>query len=173
MKRLLVLLLLMTLTACFDEKKSGPVDIQWGREMCEQCGMIIDDPRFAAEVRDDKNKIHKFDDVGDAVLWLAKNNLKADAVAEVWVGNMDTGKWMDARAAHFVRVRTSPMGHGFGAVTAPREGTLTFAEMQGVVLAKGNPELCAFPDKDHKPEDMHDHSNEHQTHAPHGSGDGK
>lgn len=173
MKRILVLLLLVVLAACFDEKKSGPVDIQWGREMCEQCGMIIDDPRFAAEVRDDKDKIHKFDDVGDAILWLAKNNLKPEAAKEIWVGNMDTGKWMDARAAHFVRVRTSPMGHGFGAVAAPRDGSLTFTEMQGMVLAKGNPELCAFPDENHKPSDMHDHSTEHHSHAQQGPGAAK
>ena len=29
----------------------GPAPVRWGRENCDYCGMIIDDPHFAGEVR--------------------------------------------------------------------------------------------------------------------------
>jgi nitrous oxide reductase accessory protein NosL len=158
MRRLLALLALLALTGCFEEKKTGPVDIKWGREVCEQCGMIIDNPRFAAEVRGGADrKIHKFDDMGDAVLWLAKQSWAADPAAEIWVGDMDSGAWIDGRKAFYVRVKVSPMGHGFGATPQPREGAIGFEEMRKAVLAKGNPELCNLPDAKDEGGHAHDH----------------
>ncbi|MBI5164846.1 MAG: hypothetical protein HY985_13200, partial [Magnetospirillum sp.] len=48
------------LAACGQD--SGPVTVRWGKENCEYCGMIIDDPRFAAQVRGGPGrKVKKFD----------------------------------------------------------------------------------------------------------------
>lgn len=139
-RRLAALVLLVVLVGCLEEKKSGPVDIQWGREVCTHCGMIIDDPRFAAQVRGGPSrKIFKFDDLGDALLWLAKQGWGGDPATEIWVGDMDTGTWIDARKALYVRVKATPMGHGFGASLAPKEDALPFEAVRQLVLARGTP----------------------------------
>lgn len=122
---------------------SGPAEIRWGREYCDYCGMIIDDPRFAAQVRGGpKAKVWKFDDLGDGVLWLARQDWADDPATEFWVGDSDTGKWIDGRSAWYVTGKRSPMGHGYGALAAQRPGAVAFAEMKAVVLAKGSTSRC-------------------------------
>ncbi len=63
--RLAAVLVALSLGAC--EADAGPGEIKLGRDVCENCGMIISDPRFLAEIRLADGKLHKFDDVGDAV----------------------------------------------------------------------------------------------------------
>ena len=77
---------------------SGPVDVKLGRDVCEMCGMIISDPRFIAEVRLGDGKIHKFDDVGDAVNWLSSGCHALAEVKEFWVTDSLKGKAGSTRA---------------------------------------------------------------------------
>jgi copper chaperone NosL len=120
---------------------TGPVEVKWGREYCEYCGMIIDDPHFATQVRGGPGrKVFKFDDPGDAVLFLAKQGWADEA--EFWVGDLETGKWLDGRKAFYVGGQRSPMGHGFGAVAVQRDGALDFAGLRAAVLAKGSTSRC-------------------------------
>ena len=106
----------LLLGAC--DSGSGPVDVKLGRDVCEMCGMIISDPRFLAEVRLADGKIHKFDDVGDAVNWLSSGCHGLGDIKEFWVIDSVKGKtWLDARKAFYRRAET-PMNYGFAAVAA-------------------------------------------------------
>lgn len=127
------ILLMLALTAC--EKDKGPVAIKYGRETCEMCGMIISEPRYAAEVRVvADNKTHKFDDIGDAVNWLELQGVGLLGAKEIWVMDGDNGKtWLDARRAFYRRGR-SPMNYNFAAVAAPREGAVDFMTMRKQAL---------------------------------------
>lgn len=80
------------------DTSSGPVDVKLGRDVCEMCGMIISDPRFLAEVRLGDGKIHKFDDVGDAVNWLSAGCHALADVKEFWVIDSAHGKTWPTRA---------------------------------------------------------------------------
>lgn len=121
---------------------SGPAEIKWGRETCEYCGMIIDDPQFSAQVRGRDGKVHKFDDLGDAILWVAKQGWAEDAVAEFWVGGVESGKWLDGRKAFYTEGHHTPMAHGFGAVEAAAPGAVDYAAMRSRVLARGSTSRC-------------------------------
>jgi copper chaperone NosL len=113
---------------------TGPGEVKWGRENCEYCGMLIDDPKYAAQVRGGPNrKLFKFDDLGDGVLWLAKQTWADEPATEFWVGNVETGTWIDGLTAFYISGRKSPMGHGYGAVPDRREGALDFATLKTVV----------------------------------------
>ncbi len=128
--------LVLTLGGCF-EKSSGPVEIRWGKEVCAHCGMIIDDIRFAAQIRNPENqKVAKFDDVGDGVRWFALQPFAANPAAEFWVGDYNTRQWIDARQAWYV-ARLSPMGSGFAAVAQKpsNEESISFAEMTARTMA--------------------------------------
>lgn len=148
-RRLLALLpaaiVVSGLPACAD-KGSGPVEVRWGKENCAYCGMIVDDPRFAAQVRGGpKGKVWKFDDLGDAILWLAKQPFGDDPETEFWVGDSDKRGWLDGKAAWYVEGRKSPMAHNFGAVADKRAGAVDFAQLRKTVLERGSPTQCITP----------------------------
>ncbi len=129
MLRRLAPAVLFLLAACSDGP--GPVEIKYGRDVCEMCGMIISTPNYAAEIRLAKdNSVHKFDDVGDALNWLDMQGPGLDGAKEIWVMDSEDGKtWLDARHA-FYRPGRSPMNYDFAAVPAPGEGAVDFAAMR-------------------------------------------
>ena len=100
--------------------------------------MIISDKRFAAQIRDPQGKAWKFDDIGCAVFWLAQQAFNEETPqTEYWVADHRTGAWLDARQAHYLPGRKSPMGYHFAAVAAPEAGTLSYTEMKQRLLARG------------------------------------
>lgn len=127
----------LALAACLSQSQEGPAEIKWDRDTCQGCGMVISDQRFAAEIRGGpRNAWVKFDDLGCAVSWLDRQPWAKDASTQIWVKRLSDGAWVDARAAHYVTGKTSPMGYGFGAL-GPAEPGLTFEALQDQVRAKG------------------------------------
>ncbi len=125
------------------QQTTGPVEVKWGRETCDYCGMIIDDRHFAAQVRGGPGrKVFKFDDIGDAALFLAKQDWGAEAATEFWVGALDGDQWLDGAKAFYVGGLRTPMAHGFGAVSAYRDGALDFGGFKAAILAKGSTSRC-------------------------------
>jgi hypothetical protein len=108
--------------------------------------MIISDPHYAAEVRGGPdNKVKKFDDIGDAMVWLDKKGWGLDGAKEIWVMDSEDGKtWLDARRAFYLS-GASPMESGFAAVAAAGEGRIGFDAMRQAVLARGDTSHCATP----------------------------
>ena len=132
------------------KEKTGPEKIRYDREVCEICNMIISDPRFAAEIRDPSGKIHKFDDIGDAIHWMIRQDwYKAgQKPKEFWVKDYQTGKtWLDAYKAYYVSGLTTPMDYGFGAVAEKVEGAVPYAEMEKAVIEKGLSSRCQHLDE--------------------------
>ncbi len=131
-------LLAVTLSGC-SRQDAGTEEIHYGREACARCGMIISDPRFAAEIRGGPDmNLAKFDDVGCAVNWLETKPWRVETTSKFWVMNSDTGSdWLDARASWFLPDMMSPMNYGFGAVPQQRGGVVDYATMQARALARG------------------------------------
>jgi len=130
------------------KEKSGPEPIHYDRETCEICNMIISDPRFAAEIRDPKGKVHKFDDIGDAIHWMIRQDwYKAgQRPKEFWVMNMKDGRtWLDARKAWYLPGQVTPMDYGFGAVPEREPGAIPYEEMEKRVIARGLSSRCTEP----------------------------
>ncbi|WP_254434867.1 nitrous oxide reductase accessory protein NosL [Magnetospirillum sp. UT-4] len=136
--------LVLTLAGC-GEDRTGPVSVRWGKEYCEYCGMIVDDPRYAAQVRAKGGRAKKFDDLGDAVLWLARQPFAEDPATEFWVGDCEKGVWLDGRMAWYLEGRKSPMGHNFGAVPDGRAGAVDFAAFRRTILERGSTSRCETP----------------------------
>lgn len=128
------------------QSSTGPVAVKWGRDTCDYCGMVIDEPLFAAQLRaGPTRKVYKFDDLGDAVHFLIKQPWQADPANEFWVGSMETGQWIDGFKAFYLGGQKTPMAHGFGAVAATRPGALEYERFKGAVLVKGSTSRCEPP----------------------------
>jgi nitrous oxide reductase accessory protein NosL len=140
----IALLAALPFVAACKPQKEGPEDVRWGREVCIICGMIISDPRFAAELRGGPERdLVKFDDVGDAIHWLRGQEWAQDPDIEFWVRDYETGtRWIDARTARYVTGVVSPMDYGFGAVERSGPDTMSFGEMEAEVLKIGLTSRC-------------------------------
>ena len=110
---------LLLLAACGVEPDSGPGKVSWDRDTCERCQMAISDRSFATQLRTSDSHLHRFDDVGCALIW--ERDQDAD-VTEVWVRELEGDAWLDGHGARFVKARNSPMGYGYGARSTVPEG---------------------------------------------------
>ncbi len=117
--------------ACSPPETSGPGEVRWDRETCTRCNMAVGDRSYAAQVRvaagGEKSRLYKFDDIGCAVIWLDTQAWKDDADTEIWVADHRNGEWLDARKAHYVTGKISPMNYGLGAQAETAEGALDFS----------------------------------------------
>ncbi len=131
--------LILFLVACSEAPKTGPVKIKFDRDSCEKCRMLISDRYHAAQVRGgEKQQAHKFDDIGDAVSWLAEQPWKDDTKTEIWVTDHRTGEWLNARQAWYVREKQTPMNYGFSAETEQRETAIDYTTMvKGAIKISG------------------------------------
>ncbi len=133
------------LTACGNKGDwpEGMAEIKWDRDTCVRCSMVISDRRFAAQMRGgEKDTAFKFDDIGCLAFWLrdkaAQHPWMAEPATRMWVADSTSGAaWLDARQAHYLGGRLSPMGYNFAAVRDAVSGSLTFESMREHVLAKG------------------------------------
>lgn len=133
MLHLLVLIpLLFLLVACSNDDNTGPTQVRWDREICARCAMAVSDRHFAVQIRDGQkgksNQVYKFDDLGCAVIWLDKQAWKDSPRTEIWITDHQTGDWIDARKAWYVKVNTTPMDYGLGAQIEKTEGALNYEQ---------------------------------------------
>ena len=128
------LLALAALAACSGDSGTGPGAVTWDRDACERCRMVLSDRHYGAQIRvppgEDRKwgKVYKFDDIGCAVLWMDQQPWKEGPAIEIWVNDHRDGQWIDARSAHYVTVRTTPMEYGLGARRDPAPGALSFEQ---------------------------------------------
>ena len=128
----------LSLVGCRGEPSSGPIQVKWDRDADPRCGMIISDKRFAAQIRDPQGKAWKFDDIGCALFWLSQRPFNEETPnAEFWVADYRMGGWIDARQAHYLPGKKSPMGYQFAAVARPEADAVSYHEMKERILARG------------------------------------
>ena len=131
-KTFFILLVVLFLSACGNDKQTGAVDVKWDRDACERCQMMLSERNFSAQVRffpeGKRSKVYKFDDMGCAVLWLDTQPYKDDPKTEVWVNNYLTNDWVNAKKAWFTRGLTTPMNYGLGAQPEQVEGALNYEQ---------------------------------------------
>jgi copper chaperone NosL len=110
---LVLALLSVGVVSCGGAAASGPPEINYGRDICIECGMIIEDPRFAASYRLDDGTEKVFDDLGGLIIEGRESGELASG-ALVWVSDFDDEVLIESETAFYVPTMgvTSPMGHG-------------------------------------------------------------
>lgn len=122
----------ITFTSCSNE----PQPLQYGKDGCHACKMILMDNRFGAEIISDKGKVYKFDDV-NCMLSFYSNELKAPEQATILVIDFSKPEALiDARKARYVKSGAirSPMASNIAAFET-EVALLTFNDSwQGIIL---------------------------------------
>ena len=84
--------------------------------MCDRCVMVISDRKNTVQLRDlSTNKLYKFDDIGCMAIWFNEENIEFKDKAKIWITDVESGEWIDARAAFYTSQNITPMGFGFSA----------------------------------------------------------
>ena len=131
-------LIVLVLSACSGDPRTGAVEPKWDRDICERCRMVLSDRFHAAQIRQsapgEGSRVRLFDDIGCAVIWLRDKPWRDDPATEIWVNDHRTGDWIDARTATYLKGRRTPMEYGLGAQTSPAPEVLSFAQAKAHIM---------------------------------------
>jgi copper chaperone NosL len=108
-----------------------PPEIVYNEDVCEACGMLISDARFASATVEVNGTPHKFDDIGDLVAYYASHS--AAQVKAYFVHDYTSQQWIRAETAYFIvspKIMT-PMMHGVAAF-ADKPAATSMAQQYGV-----------------------------------------
>jgi len=115
-KLLLVALSVLTFSACEKKDMSGVAKVHWDRDMCARCVMVVSDRHNTTQARNPKTgKKYMFDDIGCMALWFEEENITWRESAIVWITDVETGEWIDAKKAYYDTENITPMAYGFSA----------------------------------------------------------
>ena len=107
---------LLAITGCKERSKTDVAKVHWDRDMCARCVMVVSDRKNTTQVRDPKTgKKYMFDDIGCSVLWFKEEKIEWSNQAIIWITDVNTGKWIDARTAFYDTENITPMAYGFSA----------------------------------------------------------
>ncbi|MCK5293689.1 MAG: hypothetical protein KAJ49_03480 [Arcobacteraceae bacterium] len=109
-----------------------PLEIKLNHYQDSDCGMVIDDIKYASQVISPKGVTWFFHDFSGLVNWVESKSFKDEAI--IWVHAIDTNNWIDGKKAWYTRDEITPMESGFGAYTNKKDGLITFEQMRLYIL---------------------------------------
>jgi copper chaperone NosL len=134
---LLPILLLQFLTGCNQTTATEPTppEIHYGEDMCEFCGMIISEERFAAGYISADGREHVFDDLA-GMFQAHLQSGDVEAVTAFFVHDYEDNSWIRAETAHYVLSQElpTPMLSGLVAFANPGQAATLAAEVEGQLL---------------------------------------
>ena len=135
-KLLIVTLLSLALAACQPkEVELEPPEIAYGQDVCDRCGMIIGEPRYASATQLSKGDYLKFDDAGEMFAYHAAN--PDIEVLAWWVHDHPSEEWISGETAFYVKSDTlsTPMGTGIACFADESAARQFAAEQNGNVYS--------------------------------------
>lgn len=115
-KASLILSTALIFTACEKKITTEVHEIHWDRDKCARCVMVVSDRNQTVQMINPKTgKTHIFDDIGCALEWTKDENITWLSDAVIWINDIGTAKWIDARTAYYDTKNITPMAYGYGA----------------------------------------------------------
>ncbi len=134
-KFLLLGFLLILFAACNSAADSDPTppEIYYGQDMCEFCGMIVSEERYAAGYVTPAGQEYIFDDIGDLIQQRLQNPEEA---AAIFVHDYLDHTWIQAQTAHYTLSKNlpTPMLSGLAAFSTAEQAQNFAQEKDGQVF---------------------------------------
>lgn len=124
--------MIFVLWACAPDL-SAPVPVAWDHAACDHCGMLISDPRFAAQLVTRDGERREYDDPACLFRDIAQDH---PSLGNVWFHDSAGDGWLPWSGVAFVPASGAPMDGGLAAVV-PAPGALSFGEASARVLGGG------------------------------------
>ena len=116
LKIVLLFIIALSFIACEKEAQKGVSKIHWDRDMCSRCVMVVSDRKNTVQVKNnDTQRTYIFDDIGCMALWFDEDELDWEDKAIVWITDVNSGEFIDARTAFYDTNNVTPMAYGFSA----------------------------------------------------------
>ncbi|MCX5748152.1 MAG: hypothetical protein NT062_37310 [Proteobacteria bacterium] len=109
--------------------------IDWNRQPCAHCRMLIGDPHHAAQLVTEDAEVLSFDDPGCALNYLDDHR---PAIHRLWFHHATTDRWLGDGDVGFTTGGTTPMGSGLLAVERGTPGALDLASARMHVHGHGS-----------------------------------
>ncbi len=114
--------MILSLWGCERKIDLGVHDVHWDRDMCVRCKMVVSERQYAAQTTDPTTgKTYYFDDIGCVVLWFEEDKINWADKAVIWVTDINSGEWINAREAAWSTISVTPMAFGYAAHKAGTE----------------------------------------------------
>lgn len=127
------LVLLVLLTSC----NATPEPLQFGKDSCHSCKMVIFDKHYGGEIVSSKGKIFKFDDSSCMINFLKSGVIFEDQIShELLIDFANPGTLIDARSAHLVfsEALKTPMNGRVAAFSSSDAAAARNAEWNGKLV---------------------------------------
>lgn len=103
-------------SGCERKSVSDVAEVHWDRDMCARCVMVVSDRKNTVQVREPMSgRKYMFDDIGCAALWFEDEKIEWKDSAIIWITDVSTGEWINARTALYDTQNVTPMAYGFSA----------------------------------------------------------
>ena len=111
----------------------GPPEVLYDRVACSHCGMMVSDPRFAAQLVTTDGELRVFDDPACLFQDMVAH---PPAVARMWFHDSTAAdeRWIYWDRVAFVPTEGAPMDGGLGAVPMGTAGAIGVGEASARVL---------------------------------------
>jgi len=120
MKKIVLIasLFLMILSSCKNEVDFTPRKINYDRDVCYVCKMGLADPKYDVQAINEQGQVRWYDDLGCLAEDMRDHDFNTwkGQTYKIWIGDAETGKWIDAEKASYRFGDRTPMGYGYGAV---------------------------------------------------------
>jgi copper chaperone NosL len=109
-----------------------PATVFYGDDACAHCSMIVSDERFAAQLKTETGKAHKFDAIECMAAYVQEQ--KEVNVAHLWISDFSNpGSWIPVEEAQFIQSPQikSPMGLSLLGTVSPAQAQELIKEFGG------------------------------------------
>lgn len=130
-----IVIVALLLTACGANANAEPVPpkIHYGEDICEFCGMIVSEERYAAGYITAEGQERIFDDIGDMV---QSRLQKPDEAKAIFVHDYDEHTWIKAETAYYALSENlpTPMLSGLAAFASAERAKEFAGESKGQIF---------------------------------------
>ena len=105
--------------------------IDWNRQACSHCQMLIGDPRHAAQLVTLAGEVLSFDDPACALRYVEEHH---PTIHRLWFHHSTSDRWLPADETSFLTDGITPMGSGLLAVERGTPGAIELAAARRIAL---------------------------------------